>query len=247
MRMLVVCGLLFLVLAFPRYARPAAFEVVEFATSDGYTIVADFYPGKEAGPAVILLHQLGSDRTEFGPLAAKLNRLGMNVLVPDARGHGDSLMRGKTETDWRDFDNRDFADMVLDIEAAEKYLSVVRGLAGRPLGLVGSSIQSSTALQYAAKNGSVDALVLLSPGLSYRDIDTRGPMEKYAGRPVFMAASEGDTRSSEAVKELGLLVGPDSGYWMVEGDNHGVGMFDEDPLLVKGILDWLIIKLNGAR
>jgi len=142
------------------------------------------------------------------------------------------------------FDDHDYENMVLDIAAEVGYMDGELGLGGNPLGIVGASIQSSTALVYSAGHDRVAALALLSPGLRYRGIDTLKPMESYAGRPVFMAAATGDPRSLEAVEALMPLAGPEAVRRIVEGAAHGVGMFRIDPELEDELVAWLSASLN---
>jgi pimeloyl-ACP methyl ester carboxylesterase len=219
-------------------------ENVSYPASDGFAINATYIRGEAGAPLVLLLHQLGSDRLEYGALAGELNGRGMHILMPDARGHGESVKRDGVETYWDGFGDDEFESMRLDIEAALGYARHELGLQGARLGIVGSSIQSSTALLYSENDDKVGALVLLSPGLAYRGIDTARPMRGYSGRPVFMAASEGDARSRDAVRELAPLAGRASECRIADGTAHGVGMFESDPRLMKDIADWLEDRLS---
>src|SRR5687767_13271715 len=65
---------------------------VTFVTSDGVTIGATLRPGGDRrAPAVILVHQLATDREEWAPVIAKLAEPpGLTVLAIDLRGHGES-------------------------------------------------------------------------------------------------------------------------------------------------------------
>src|SRR4030042_715479 len=69
-----------------------ASEEVRFPTSDGAEIAATFFrpQGKARVPAVVLLHQLGSDRHAWKALAQKLTLNNYAVLAIDLRGHGES-------------------------------------------------------------------------------------------------------------------------------------------------------------
>jgi alpha-beta hydrolase superfamily lysophospholipase len=69
-------------------------EEVQFDTADMVTIKGSFYPGANGNksPCVMLLHDLGKDRTKGGwdELAKALQKEGFAVLSFDFRGHNDS-------------------------------------------------------------------------------------------------------------------------------------------------------------
>ena len=66
-----------------------AMETVTFPAADGLAVTADLYLAhdKEA-PFVILFHQAGYSRGEYGQIAPRLNGLGFNALAVDQRSGG---------------------------------------------------------------------------------------------------------------------------------------------------------------
>jgi pimeloyl-ACP methyl ester carboxylesterase len=82
------------VLGMPAAASAADGQEVQFETADYVTLKGTFYPGNNGNksPAVILLHEFGSDRTKGGwdALAKELQKKGFAVLTFDFRGHNDS-------------------------------------------------------------------------------------------------------------------------------------------------------------
>lgn len=214
-------------------------EEARFLTVDGYELAGSYYQGKSGASAVLLLHQLGSDKGEMQGLAYELQGRGFNVLLYDARGHGQSVMKAGRKVTWKSFSDRDFEDMALDIDAAVWYLEGRTGQSATKLGIVGASIQSSTGLVYASRHDSVKALVMLSPGLDYRGIDTIGPMGLYSGRPLFMVASRGDERSAEAMDRLGFIAGGKAKVFLLDGKAHGVSMLGTFPGLPDKVANWL--------
>jgi pimeloyl-ACP methyl ester carboxylesterase len=226
-------------------AYAAEVERVSFDTSDGFLLKGDYYPGRPGGPVVLLLHQLGSTRADYISLAKLLQAKGMNALAYDARGHGESVMKGGVKTSWDGFSRRDFLDMTKDIEAAERFLKEKKGAGNTPVGIVGSSIQSSTGLIYAVSHPEVRALVLLSPGRGYHDIDTLGPMKEYGRRPVFIVAGEDDLYSFESANELDKAAAGDKKLEVyINNAGHGAKMFPRTPELPAHIVDWLAARLK---
>ena len=96
-------------------------------TTDGVELQADWFGGdggKEALP-VILIHDFDGDRSALRPLAEYLQtRHGHAVIVPDLRGHGESLnVKGlDEELDRSRFKKNQIASIVKDIDACRKFL-----------------------------------------------------------------------------------------------------------------------------
>jgi len=64
-----------------------------FTAFDGMILSATYYRGangKDSVP-VVLLHGKGGSRSDFDPIISELLKAGMAVLVPDIRGHGNSI------------------------------------------------------------------------------------------------------------------------------------------------------------
>lgn len=222
----------------------ASAKAVSFTTSDKVILKGSYFPGKPGAPIVLLLHQLGSDRSEFVGLAKLLQGKGFNVLAYDARGHGESVVRDGKKTSYEDFVREDFEKMTLDIEAALAHLRQDKRLAKAPVGIVGASIQSSTGLIFASKHPEVKALVMLSPGLDYRGIDTVAPMKIYGARPVFLAAGIQDAASYKAVRELEAVSAGPKKKAVFSNSAHGTAMLREEPGFEKKTADWISANLK---
>jgi pimeloyl-ACP methyl ester carboxylesterase len=226
-------------------AKPASAQQVTFTTTDGFILKGTLYPGRPGAPIILLLHKLGSNRSEFTALAKLLQERGFNTLEYDARGHGESTATkdGRNLT-YETFSTADFENMTLDIDAALKFLRGEKKIKNAPVGIVGASIQSSTGLLYASKHPEVRALVMLSPGLSYHDIDTVGPMKVYGPRAVFIAASIEDSYSYKSAKELYETARGPKKKEILSDAGHGVDMFRKEVGLPGKISDWLMANLK---
>ena len=102
-------------------------ETVFLVTKDGVEIRAEWFPGKPGKNSVpvILLHDWNGNRKDLYSLANYLHRSrGCSVIVPDLRGHGDSItIKNSEETIKRDkFRKNDFLGFVEDIEACKRFL-----------------------------------------------------------------------------------------------------------------------------
>lgn len=220
-------------------------ETIELVTSDGVVLQATAWSGTgdEAGKqAIILVHQLASDRYEWAPFLAEL--AGDYALVSiDLRGHGGSTRTTDgRELQWRAFKDADWARIPLDVKAAVAY---VRGRGATSVGLIGASIGSSAVMLYAADDPGINAVALLSPGLAYRGLDTTGPVERYGARPLLLLTSKGDTRAEETVSALGAL-SPDAERQVYGGARHGVSIRRDAPDLVEDVIGFFVVRLRSA-
>src|SRR2546427_6730510 len=117
-----------LLLAFGAVAFAEPPRVVRLTTADDVGVFADFYAATtNPAPAVLLLHSLGKARDEWAGFAPLLQRVGFAVLAIDLRGHGESSRRltadGPHLVDFNTFAPRDFAAMLLDVNAAFDWLA----------------------------------------------------------------------------------------------------------------------------
>lgn len=102
-------------------------ENVTLETKDRVNLHCTWFPGvhQKESAAVILIHDWKSSRQSLLPLAQKLQKdLGCAVIVPDLRGHGDSVhvVGGNLTIDPEKFGKADFPAVIADIEACKKFL-----------------------------------------------------------------------------------------------------------------------------
>lgn len=120
--------------------------------SDGLRLVGDLYvpPGDGPWPGIVVCHGLGSRKERHADFGAYVAAQGLVALVFDLRGHGES--EGKLD------------DHVLgDVGAAVEYLSARPEVAGKAVGIRGSSLGGHLAIQAAARLPSVRAAVAICP------------------------------------------------------------------------------------
>lgn len=211
---------------------------INFITSDGWTIVANYYPAP--GNAVILLHKFASDKSEWTSFANELNQKGYAVLALDFRGHGESMNRnGKTIT-WESFTNADFNDMTKDLATARDWLT---NKGYDEFAIVGASIGANTALNYAVSDSAVKTVVLLSPGLEFKGIVTNQTIRNFT-KPLFIVASNEDTYSARSATILYESAQGKKEIKIYDGAGHGTQMFARTDL-DRLILNWLKDNLKS--
>lgn len=137
--------------------RAATITEETWSNRDGSTARAWLLRGSENAPAVILLHKFGADRSYVLNLGVKLNEsTNFTILMPDARGHGESPH----------IENTSFGGCEAeDLAAAVGFLRELRtpsgiALVGADMGVYGVEMGALTALNLAAADPSIKAIAL---------------------------------------------------------------------------------------
>lgn len=126
-------------------------ETVRLATRRGRRLAAWWLPGERRG-TVVITHGWGANRELMLPVARPLQAAGWNVLLFDARNHGDS-------------DADTFSSMprfAEDIDAALAWLRARPGMRDAPVVLLGHSVGAAAVLLAASRRDDVSAVVSLS-------------------------------------------------------------------------------------
>src|SRR5262249_5246661 len=126
---------------------------VQITASDGKTLYASFYAGNGDGKAVILLHELYTNRSSWKPLMQPLLDNGFKVLAVDLRGYG----KTKGKINWKQAQK--------DTVEWSEWLKTQPGV--QAIELVGSSMGANLALNGCAAIEGRLGTVAISPGLNY--------------------------------------------------------------------------------
>ncbi len=217
-------------------------ERVTYKTSDGVQIVADYYAPKAQGdrkaPVVILLHQYPSTRDSWAPLVPLFHDAGYALLAPDLRGHGKSiepktmqLEQGKSRRD-----PQHYRAAYKDVLGAYEWLRGRKEVDLSRLALIGASIGSSIALDYAVRDRSVDVVVCLSPGPNYFGVDSLRDAENYGKRPLLLISPRNERDRSEALARQNR----NATVKIIQNTElHGTFMFGKVPNIEKTIFDFV--------
>ncbi len=183
-------------------------RVLRLQTPDDVGIAAAYYPANAttAAPAVVLLHSLGGSRDEWGSFPLLLQHNGIAVLSFDFRGHGESTRRitarGPQLVDYQSFTQRDFQNLLLDINTAVDWLEGQPDIDKKRIVLVGASLGANLAVRYAKEHEDLAGLLLLSPGLAYKDVRIDEVFPQLRRMPVRVVASIRDTFAYESSRRL---------------------------------------------
>ena len=179
-------------------------QTIKFISAGNVEIVGTFYESpKVNSPAVLLLHQWGSDRKSYDEFARRLQAKGFGVLAIDGRGFGESVKTTDGAGVAPSRTDESVKGMKADVGAAFGSLSEMKNVDGARIGIVGASYGSSLAIIYAAENKQVKAVGGLSPGLNYfGNLPIEDAVKNYGNRALLMVAAEDDKDSAETVKKL---------------------------------------------
>ncbi len=220
----------------PAPAVPAApVSSVSFRARDGVNIAASYYqPARRPAPCVILVHMLTRSREDWQVLASRLADAGIAALAIDLRGHGASGPDPRVDSSAAS----DLSPDLLDVQAARAFLASRPDLGVTSVGIAGASIGANLAVLAAAADPTIRSLVLLSPGLDYRNLHTEAAMKKYGERPALMIASHEDGYAARSIRRLQKAGTGTREVQLVNGAGHGTAMLSRQPDLVSVILEW---------
>lgn len=220
---------------------------VPLKTKDGWGLGAQYSPAKPGRLTFVLLHQTGGRKEDWYFLAKAMVRRGYGVMAVDLRGHGSSENPPPGgESTWRKFrvekNYNEFNNMALDVDAAVEYLKG-QGVAETSIALGGADVGSSVALRYGAVHPEAPLVFMLSPGMSYREVQTVNAIRAYKDRPILMIVGSDDRHS---VPETAILhefarrsVGDDRAVqWTVDRE-HGTRMLTMNKGLIARLVDWI--------
>ena len=228
-------------------APAAAFtvETISFKTSDGVTIAGTFYRPErlrmEKVPIVLLVHALGRTRADWAEFARECTTEGYCALAIDLRGHGESLSFGGQLRSWQEFTEFDFKAMERDLKGAVDWLKARREANEDRIAIVGASIGANLAINYSITDRRVRTVVLLSPGLNYRGVETLYAAEHYGTRAIMIVASENDKPSGTDAAALYDAVEKQASQpklKMYPGSLHGTNLINGESKLDRIIFAW---------
>lgn len=233
----------------------AASRAVTFAAPDGVIVAATYTPvARTPAPAVVLVHGLGETRDAWSPLTGLLEKAGIATLAIDLRGHGESVRKLTTEgplaLNYREFRPIDFQDMMFDVNAGVDWLLEQPGVDKNRIAIVGASIGGNIVLRYATVNDDLAAIVVLSPGIVYRDVRADDVIGKIPNRPLRLLVAQNDAfafesckRLMEIRKELGQA-SDQSEMKACAGNLHGTDLVRGVQGLADWLADWLALALS---
>jgi len=205
-------------------------QTVKFISADNVEIVGTFYESAKANsPAVLLLHQWGSDRESYDEFARKIQAKGFGVLAIDGRGFGESVKTSDGASVAADRGDETVKGMKADVDNAFQFLAKQKNVDAARIGIVGASYGSSLAMIYGAQNKQVKAVALLSPGLNYfGNLPIEAAVNDFGNRPLLFVAASDDNESADSSLKLFKSAEGLNNNWTLQiypKGGHGTGIF----------------------
>jgi len=205
---------------------------VDIKAADGVTLKGDYFSSGRSGPAMLLIHQCNMDRHAWDGLAMELAS-SINVLTYDNRGFGDS---GGSKADRQKWAS--------DVDVAYAALLAKKGVDSTRVAVGGASCGVTMSSDLAARHPEIKTLMILSGQASD---EARAHIASDTALAVFGAASAGDTRAAQGIREAeGASKNPRSVLKIYEGIEHGVAMFAKHSELEPMIVAWLKVQLSAT-
>ncbi|MFP6584740.1 MAG: alpha/beta fold hydrolase [Candidatus Hydrogenedentota bacterium] len=214
-------------------------QELAWKTFDGYVQQGTLYTTKDdQPPAFILVHEIGGSRKNWDTFAQHAQQQGFMCLAFDLRGHGDSVTKGSEKIPFQQFDASDWMRVTDDLVLAKQHL-LDSGADPDNIFIVGASIGGNLAIHYGVADSQIQAVIALSPGLSYKGIGIESTVKKNRRLPLLLVAAEGDTYSASSARTL-----TDSSPSYAErrtylGSSHGTALLIGNAQIGPNILEWI--------
>lgn len=204
-------------------------------------------------PLVILLHGLNGSGTDWGKFPNKLVKAGYAVFAPDMRGHGkSSRVKGRGIVTWRVYKAADWKLLPKDVNTMINYFRTGEDypqVNAKHVVAIGAKLGANTALLAAIQNLELDkdrfkALVMISPSLNYKGLETTRPIVQYKN-PSFIIASQTDAVSFEEAQLLYRWALGGKVLKLYKNIGDGTDILKRQPDLQANIPQWIGRYLPG--
>ena len=212
-------------------------EKITFTTGDGFNISAIIGKPETIDddlPAVILIHQGGSDKSEWNNFFDQLVKQNYIVLAYDIRGHGES---DKVSNVYALFNDSNQAPH--DLFAAVEYLNDYDNVASDRFAIVGASIGANLACVGISKM-DIKTAVAISGKTSA--VENLNGVKVLNLKSTFYIAADGDQNGKRIkwAKELYERTEPPRKIeTVVNSSAHGVRILKDKPQVKNEIIKWL--------
>ncbi len=223
------------------YAEEIAFSMQEitYTTADDVKIFGSWITPDDTGkskprrPVVILLHDYGFNRRDWGIFIPDIVQHGYNVLAIDLRGHGQSKGAGRQSPETL------MQGGLLDVQAALTWLKTRKNSDHKKISLIGAGIGADIAYHCSGElKKKIKATVLISP--SYTAV-IDGPFAGLNPRAILFCVSSKGKRGTTmlAAETLSSFTDNPKKVVVYNSEAHGLALFYKHPEIKQEILGWL--------
>lgn len=222
-------------------------EEISFVTEDHVTISGSWIVGESSESrtkyaVIILLHDYGFDRRDWGIFIPELVEREFRVLAIDLRGHGQSIGSGMRMSGKYSFETSSvFLNLgLLDLQGALKWLKERHDVNMKAISLIGVGAGGDLAYVGARQLAKrIHSAVVISPSLVA--VSEGSFISDRSARAVLFCTSSGDSNGSSMMAAESLANFTDSPKKVViyPSNAHGLSMFYKHPEITREILTWL--------
>ena len=227
-------------IAYSQTPTPKDFDIT---APDGIKLRATFFAAAKLGPGVLLLHMCNTVRKSWEPVAKKLSEKGINALIIDNRGFGESggpRFEGASPEVMKQLNEK----WTADFEAAYDVLIAQPGVDKTRIAVGGGSCGVNNAMKLAEQHPDFKALVLLAGGTDMAGINY---IAHHPQLPIFTAAAADDEYNPatlELMRWFSEISGnPRTKFSGFKDGRHGTEIFGPHPELVGQIVNFLVDTL----
>jgi tetratricopeptide (TPR) repeat protein len=230
-------------------------RLLSLSASDGFPLGGLLVPATAAparrAPALLAVVLLapGDTVASSDSLALALHRHGITTLLLYPRGHGASVNPTCPSPDsWFDREAALQARIARDVRDAEREVGRVTPVDSTRYLVVGVGASATMAVEAAALDPRVQALLLVSPAPAPVDRGLTRARLAQLGLPVFFQIAPDDFDASYAITDALYQAGNRPASRVVESKVSGQGLiqFRNDPALAARFLAWLDATLRPA-
>lgn len=184
---------------------------ISFRASDGYRLKGVLWKSEAPfSPAVVLVHQYGSNRHDFDAFVPVLLKGGYTVLAYDIRGFGES-QSGPANIN----------DFPKDVAGAVKFLESLQP-APSEIGVIGASVGANVAFVASGSIHGISAAVSLSPSdTGVRGVLMGNDIAGFNPHAIFIASDEREKPDADSIFALSREPKEEKTY---PGYGHGVAL-----------------------
>lgn len=211
-------------------------ESVKLLTDDAVNIYGELSLPEQvekSHPAVILIHQGGSDHTEWDFIVPHLLTLNYVVFAYDVRGHGKS---DKVKDIYTLFNDPKLAPQ--DLATAIQYLKSRNDINDERIAVVGSSIGANLANVAIINLGIKSAVAISGKTSAVKNLSENVQLNMKS--VFYISSNESNGERAKWAKELFDLTKPPHKISIIsDSQSHGVSIFKDDPEVLTDTLKWL--------
>jgi dienelactone hydrolase len=204
-------------------------EAVWLTADDGVEVRGDLFAAEGddgSAPVVLLFHQAGSNRGEYGPIAPRLRDMGFTALAIDQRSGGKRWEHANLTVQKNGGESTTFLAALADLEAALEWAH--DGRSPKSVVVWGSSYSASLVFLLAQKHSDrIDGILSFSPGeyLATRREEVRTAAREVS-HPTLIVTPAGERERAEGIHDA--LASEDKQLVIPRQSRHGSSMLVSD-------------------